>query len=168
MAPVFHRSPGMPGFAGICPGRGCGEGWSFQGLDDEGNFSGGSREDLRGSGASGRGKGSCQDQHRGTGRPQFSESGLNQRPGAPGERHHRGMQYGLRRQTLPDGGPFAGCEGSRFFRYCAGGHHGCGRGVHYPGEGQEAPGIRYRGGSFKELWSIWPISKGMPWAASAV
>lgn len=24
------------------------------------------------------------------------------------------MQYGLRRQTLPDGGPFAGCEGSRF------------------------------------------------------
>lgn len=24
-----------------------------------------------------RGKGSCQDQHRGTGRPQFSESGLN-------------------------------------------------------------------------------------------
>lgn len=57
--------------------------------------------------------------------------------------------YGGKRSRTED--PFADCEGSRFFRYCASGYHGCGRGVHYPGEGQEAPGIRYRGGSFKEL-----------------
>lgn len=46
----------MPGFAGVCPGRGCGEGWSFQVWMTKEIFSGGSREDLRGSGASGRGK----------------------------------------------------------------------------------------------------------------
>lgn len=101
VAPVFHRGPGVPGLAGICAGRGRGEERSFQGMDDEGDFSGGSRKDLRGPGASGHGKGGRQDQHRGAGRPQFPESGPDQGPGAPRERHHRRVQYGLTAASGP-------------------------------------------------------------------